>query len=43
MIHGGYEYGSQMSNRIQSLSDKAREAGATLVINHHPHVVGGFQ
>src|SRR6185295_18176009 len=24
------------------LSQVAKQAGATLVINHHPHVVGGF-
>ncbi len=42
MIHGGYEYGRDPSENIQKLSALAQEAGATLVINHHPHVVGGF-
>jgi poly-gamma-glutamate capsule biosynthesis protein CapA/YwtB (metallophosphatase superfamily) len=42
MIHGGFEYGREPSNNIRRLTDTAREAGATLVINHHPHVVGGF-
>jgi poly-gamma-glutamate capsule biosynthesis protein CapA/YwtB (metallophosphatase superfamily) len=42
MIHGGYEYVRAPSNHITSLSLAARDAGATLVINHHPHVVGGF-
>ena len=41
-IHGGYEYGRDPSDTIQRLTDVAREAGATLVVNHHPHVVGGF-
>jgi hypothetical protein len=43
MIHGGYEYERAPSRRIQALSDVAVEAGATLVINHHPHVVGGLR
>ena len=42
MIHGGYEYGRLPSVNIQRLTAAAREAGATLVINHHPHVTGGF-
>jgi len=43
MIHGGYEYGRAPSRRIRALSDAAVEAGATLVIDHHPHVVGGLR
>lgn len=42
MIHGGYEYGREPSNNIQHLTTAAREAGAELVVNHHPHVTGGF-
>ena len=42
MIHGGYEYVGEPSNNIMRLTATARDAGATLVINHHPHVVGGF-
>ncbi|HLO32413.1 MAG TPA: CapA family protein [Anaerolineales bacterium] len=42
MIHGGFEYVRTPSNNIMRLSIAAREAGATLVINHHPHVVGGL-
>lgn len=42
MIHGGYEYVRSETERIQRLSDVAHQAGATLVVNHHPHVVGGF-
>jgi poly-gamma-glutamate capsule biosynthesis protein CapA/YwtB (metallophosphatase superfamily) len=42
MIHGGFEYVRSPSNNITRLSIAARDSGATLVINHHPHVVGGF-
>ena len=42
MIHGGFEYVRSPSNNITRLSIAARDAGATLVINHHPHVVGGL-
>ena len=42
MIHGGFEYVGSPSNNISRLSLAARDSGATLVINHHPHVVGGF-
>ncbi|HXQ37978.1 MAG TPA: CapA family protein, partial [Anaerolineales bacterium] len=42
MIHGGKEYQRTPTDRIRHLTQVAREAGATLVINHHPHVVGGF-
>jgi poly-gamma-glutamate synthesis protein (capsule biosynthesis protein) len=42
MIHGGFEYVRSPSNTITRLSIAARDSGATLVINHHPHVVGGF-
>jgi poly-gamma-glutamate synthesis protein (capsule biosynthesis protein) len=42
MIHGGYEYVPTPSPRVEALTFAAKEAGATLVINHHAHVVGGF-
>jgi len=42
MIHGGFEYVRSASNNIVRLTTAAREAGATLVINHHPHVAGSF-
>ena len=42
MIHGGFEYVRAPSANMVSLSEAARLAGADLVINHHPHVVGGF-
>ncbi|MEJ7715124.1 MAG: CapA family protein [Thermoleophilaceae bacterium] len=43
MIHGGFEYGRDPSGQIRALSDAAVAAGATMVINHHPHVVGGLR
>ena len=43
MIHGGYEYGRDPSAQVRALSDVATAAGATMVINHHPHVVGGLR
>jgi poly-gamma-glutamate synthesis protein (capsule biosynthesis protein) len=42
MIHGGFEYERSPSNNIARLTLTARDSGASLVINHHPHVVGGF-
>ena len=42
MIHGGTEYDPNPTNKITYLSEIARQAGATLVINHQPHVIGGF-
>ncbi|MBE0696365.1 MAG: CapA family protein, partial [Anaerolineaceae bacterium] len=43
MVHGGYEYDRRMSPNVTKFSEIARDAGAVLVINHHPHVVGGLQ
>jgi len=43
MVHGGYEYEAAPSGQVRSLSRAASEEGATLVINHHPHVVGGVE
>ena len=42
MVHGGYEYERAPSAQVRALTEAAREAGATLVVNHHPHVVGGL-
>lgn len=42
MIHGGKEYDRNPTSKITYLTEIARQAGATLVINHQPHVVGGF-
>jgi poly-gamma-glutamate synthesis protein (capsule biosynthesis protein) len=43
MVHGGFEYGRSPSAQVRSLTDAALAAGATMVINHHPHVVGGLR
>jgi len=42
MIHGGEEYNPIPTHKISYLTEIARQAGATLVINHQPHVIGGF-
>jgi len=42
MIHGGEEYNRSPINKITYLAEVARQAGATLLINHHTHVVSGF-
>jgi len=42
MIHGGYEYVRLPSDNIARLTATAKASGATLVINHHPHVIGSF-
>jgi poly-gamma-glutamate capsule biosynthesis protein CapA/YwtB (metallophosphatase superfamily) len=42
MIHGGTEYDPNPTNKITYLTEIARQAGATLVVNHQPHVIGGF-
>src|SRR6185503_17714559 len=38
----GTEYDPNPTHKISYLSEIARQAGATLVINHQPHVIGGF-
>lgn len=43
MIHGGKEYDPTPTTKISYLTSIARQAGAALVINHQPHVTGGFQ
>lgn len=42
MIHGGKEYDRNPTPKISYLTEIARQAGAALIINHQPHVVGGF-
>jgi poly-gamma-glutamate capsule biosynthesis protein CapA/YwtB (metallophosphatase superfamily) len=43
MVHGGFEYDRQPSAAVRRLSEVARGAGAALVIDGHPHVVGGLR
>ena len=42
MIHGGVEYERQPSEPVRRFSRIAREAGALLVVDAHPHVTGGI-
>lgn len=41
-IHGGYEYDRSPSPSVREVTGAALRAGASLVMNHHPHVVGGL-
>lgn len=42
-IHGGVQYQRTPTERIRRLSMAAGDAGADLVVNHHPHVTGGIE
>jgi poly-gamma-glutamate capsule biosynthesis protein CapA/YwtB (metallophosphatase superfamily) len=42
-IHGGEEYQRTPTAEIRALTDAAIDAGSDLVVNHHPHVSGGFE
>lgn len=42
-IHGGEEYQRTPTPELRSLTEAAVTAGADLVVNHHPHVSGGFE
>lgn len=42
-IHGGRQYQREPTEGIVDLVDAAIEAGADLVVNHHPHVTGGIE
>lgn len=42
-IHGGEPYQRTPTETIRRLTTAAAEAGADLVVNHHPHVVGGIE
>lgn len=42
MIHGGFEYDRVIPYGPLQLSKIAEQAGAAIVVNHHPHVVSGF-
>ena len=43
MVHGGNEYQGSPTAPVQALVASARRAGATLILNHHPHVLGGLR
>jgi poly-gamma-glutamate capsule biosynthesis protein CapA/YwtB (metallophosphatase superfamily) len=42
-IHGGDPYQPTPTDAVRRLTRDAARAGATLVVNHHPHVVGGVE
>ncbi len=41
MIHGSEEYKAEQTEVVPELTATATAAGAALVVNGHPHVVGG--
>ncbi len=43
MMHGGVEYQQTQDSIVRDLTDVAVDAGATLVVNGHPHVIGGVE
>lgn len=43
MLHGGHEYQPEPTVAVTRLVALARQAGATLILNHHPHVLGGLR
>jgi hypothetical protein len=42
-IHGGDPYRPAPTERMRTLTETAARAGADVVANHHPHVVGGIE
>lgn len=42
-IHGGYQFSPAASAFYRSAAHAAVEAGADLVVGHHPHVLQGFE
>jgi len=42
-IHGGEPYRRTPTEEVRRLTETAAAAGADLVVNHHPHVVGGLE
>jgi poly-gamma-glutamate capsule biosynthesis protein CapA/YwtB (metallophosphatase superfamily) len=42
-FHWGIEYTSQAASYQRSLAHKAIDAGADLIIGHHPHVIQGLE
>jgi len=43
MLHGGNEYQPSPTDTMARLTDLAVQAGARLVLNHHPNVLGGLR
>jgi poly-gamma-glutamate capsule biosynthesis protein CapA/YwtB (metallophosphatase superfamily) len=42
MVHGGLEYRSRPIDKQRLFAAAALDAGATLVLGHHPHVLQGY-
>lgn len=42
-IHGGYQYKSAPSSSLVNAAHAAIDAGADIVISHHPHVLQGME
>ncbi len=42
-LHGGFQYQSAPSRGVVDAARHAIDAGADLVVAHHPHVLGGFE
>lgn len=42
-LHGGFQYQTAPSRSMIEAARQAIDAGADLVIAHHPHVLGGFE
>lgn len=42
-LHGGFQYQSTPSQGVVDAARHAVDAGADLVVAHHPHVLGGFE
>ena len=43
MVHGGNEYQAAPTPPVSELVQVALRSGATLILNHHPHVTGGLR
>jgi poly-gamma-glutamate capsule biosynthesis protein CapA/YwtB (metallophosphatase superfamily) len=42
MVHGGVEYSGRPNKKQRTFAQAAIEAGASLVLGHHPHVLQGY-
>ena len=42
MVHGGLEYRSRPTDKQRNFAAAALDAGASLVLGHHPHVLQGY-
>lgn len=42
-IHGGFQFSEVASDALRANSEAAIDAGADLVVAHHPHVLQGFE